>query len=193
MCFPRRHGMLRRVKESARPIDLTITDEELMASCRLEVFKASGPGGQHRNKVSSAVRLRHTPTGVTAEASESRSQHENRRKALGRLRMHIACQLRNSFDPHAPLPQVMVECIFTPKGAKAYGAKRLEVGRRDVRFWAVAAVLLDALDAAGGRLSDVAGWLNITTGNLSKLLKVDRHLLTAANSVRHRQGQKSIV
>ena len=184
--------MLGRVNDPAIPIDLTMTDEALTAQCQLEVFKASGPGGQHRNKVSSAVRLRHTPTGVTAEASESRSQHENRRKALGRLRMHIACQLRRPFAP-AALPPVVAECIFTPKGARADGPKRLEVGRRDVRFWAVAATLLDALEAAEGRLSDVAAWLNVTTGNLSKFIKIDRHLLTAANGVRHRHGQKSIV
>ncbi len=164
-----------------------------MAQCKLEVFKASGPGGQHRNKVSSAVRLRHTPTGVTAEASESRSQHDNRRKALKRLRMHLACQLRASFDRAAPLPPVVAECLFTPKGGQPNDPKRLDVGRRDVRFWAVAAVALDALDAAEGKLSDAASWIGTTTGNLSRLIKTDRHLLTAANVIRRRHGQKSIV
>lgn len=193
MRFPMARGMLGRVNDPGRPIDLTISDEELMAQCRLEVFKAPGPGGQHRNKVSSAVRLRHTPTGVTAEATESRSQHDNRRKALGRLRMHIACRLREGFDPASPLPPVVAECLFTPKGGPAGGPKRLDVGRRDVRFWAVAAVALDAVDAAEGRLSDAASGIGITTGNLSRLLKTDRHLLTAANSLRRRHGQKSIV
>ncbi|MHC4986117.1 MAG: peptide chain release factor family protein, partial [Planctomycetota bacterium] len=89
---------------------LTLDDEALLAQCRLETFRASGPGGQHRNKVSSGVRLHHEPTGVVAEATERRSQHENRRVALRRLRMHIACRVRGPVDP-GPLPAVVVECL----------------------------------------------------------------------------------
>ena len=51
---------------------------------------AGGPGGQHRNKTESAVRLTHPPTGVTVTATERRSQHENREVALERLRERIA-------------------------------------------------------------------------------------------------------
>ena len=52
-------------------------------------FRASGPGGQHRNKTSSAVRIKHLPTGVIAIAAESRSQHRNRLVALERLRSRL--------------------------------------------------------------------------------------------------------
>jgi len=61
-------------------------DDALLAECRLETFRAGGPGGQHQNTTDSGVRLTHLPTGISVTARESRSQHRNRKAALARLR-----------------------------------------------------------------------------------------------------------
>ena len=69
--------------------DLEVND----ADVRMEVFRASGAGGQHVNKTSSAVRLIHEPTGLIASSQEERSQLQNREKAMNRLRTMIAAKI----------------------------------------------------------------------------------------------------
>lgn len=66
-----------------------LSNEELLAECDLETYTAGGPGGQHRNKTESAVRLRHRPTGLLGAATERRSQLQNRDAALERLRAKL--------------------------------------------------------------------------------------------------------
>ncbi len=58
-----------------------IRDDEI----EVTFFRASGPGGQHRNTRETGVRIRHLPTGIVVTATERRSQAENRRVALERL------------------------------------------------------------------------------------------------------------
>ena len=67
-----------------------LPEAALLAECVEAFFIASGPGGQHRNKTESGVRLTHGPTGVTVSATERRSQSQNRGAALERLRERLA-------------------------------------------------------------------------------------------------------
>ena len=170
---------------------LLLEDAALLAQCVVDTYRASGPGGQHRNKVSSGVRLRHRPTGVSAQGEESRSQHDNKRMALRRLRMHLACQLRRPVACDAAPPAV-AECLIRGKGAAAGDRPRLKVGRRDRRFWPVAAAVLDVLEVRQGRLSEAAAVLGISTGNLASFLTDERHLLAAAQGIRQRHGLKPL-
>lgn len=69
-----------------------MTIERLRDQTDIEIYRAGGPGGQHRNKTQNAVRLLHRPTGLRASASERRSLHENLEVAFERLAQKIEAQ-----------------------------------------------------------------------------------------------------
>ncbi len=73
-----------------------LDDDALLAQCEVQAHRASGPGGQHRNKAETAVRIVHAPSGVTAEGKDERSRTQNLRIALARLREKLA---RRAYRP----------------------------------------------------------------------------------------------
>lgn len=74
------------------------TDDTLLADCDMEAFRGSGPGGQHRNKTETGVRLLHRPSGILVQASERRSRTQNIGVALDRLREQLT-ELRRPPPP----------------------------------------------------------------------------------------------
>jgi protein subunit release factor B len=75
-------------RQSAREA-LALDDARLLGECEVEFFTAGGPGGQHRNKTATGVRLTHRPTELSVTATERRSQARNRAVALERLRIGL--------------------------------------------------------------------------------------------------------
>jgi peptide chain release factor 2 len=74
--------------------DIEINDSDV----DMQVFRASGAGGQHINKTSSAVRLIHKPTGMVASSQEERSQLQNREKAMNRLKAMVAAKIEEEHE-----------------------------------------------------------------------------------------------
>jgi protein subunit release factor B len=77
------------------------TDEDLLRECEVETFRSGGPGGQHVNKVETAVRLRHAPSGVVVTCRGERSQHRNKADCLRRLREEVG---RLNYRPAERVP-----------------------------------------------------------------------------------------
>ncbi|XP_025700484.1 uncharacterized protein [Arachis hypogaea] len=163
---------------------LELTDDELMRQCEMGTFRTSGPGGQHRNKRDTAVRLKHLPTGIVAQASEDRSQHKNRASALKRLRARIALKLRKTVDLEAYSPPRELLQILPPKSSIRGSDCGPQIGPNNPKFLLGMQALLDLIFAVEGSVSDAAKYLGLSTGALSRLILSDDSLRMEVNELR---------
>jgi hypothetical protein len=138
-----------------------LTTVDLLAACNETRTRRSGPGGQHRNKVETAVVLIHRPTGITAEASERRSQAENRRAAVARLRLRLALAHRTLPDPAGPSP------LWRSRTATG----RIVVALDHDDYARLVAEALDRLQSDGWELPPAAAALGVSPSQLLRLFR----------------------
>ena len=158
---------------------LLASDDALIGQCEVDRYRASGPGGQHRNKTESAVRLRHKLTGVSAIGEDSRSQAENKLHAVRRLRAALALEVREPVQLDGWRPSARLAALVAG-GTAPLGKNTRQTGE----YWAGIAELLDVLVAGGLEIAATAQRLGMTTGALSKLLLHDEQVARTVNDLR---------
>lgn len=203
---------------SPTPHPATLEDSELLTACEIRFTRRGGPGGQHRNKVETAVILRHRPTGLSAEAHELRSQSENRRVALSRLRFELAVHFRSgssdrsidvstdnstysstdSSTKGSTVDLVDGSTVGQPKPVPRAVSPLWKSRRQGTRI-AVAddhrdlpsllAEALDVLDRCGHVPTTAAEHLGITASQLIRLLRRYPPALQSLNAQRHAIGK----
>lgn len=129
---------------------LRLDDDRLLRQCQVDYRRDSGPGGQKRNKIESAVRLTHRPTAIVANAAEDRSQHRNKAVALKRLRKLIAYNIRttDAWMPDADkLPDELMAIL-------PWHNKPQRIGRKNELRPLAEQLLLDVFDAHNGTVAE---------------------------------------
>jgi len=156
---------------AALPVD------RLLVDCSVEFTRRGGPGGQHRNKVETAVVVVHRPTGIRAEASERRSQATNRTIAVHRLRVKLALAVRSEAAAEP-----------SPLWLARRAGRRISVNVGHDDFPVLLAEALDALAAHRWVAPAAAASLGVTASQLGKLLKLEPEALHLANTERRSLG-----
>ena len=160
-------------------------DDELEKGVSVRRTRGSGPGGQHRNKVETAVVVTHLATGITASASERRSQHENRRVALQRLRWNLALNVRRPVaSPETTSP--------SPLWQSRLVGQRIVISRQHADLPKLVAEALDWLWAENLEFPATARRLGCSTSQLIRLLKHDPAALVAVNRARAQAGKPAV-
>lgn len=161
------------------PHPATVTSAELLKHCDVERTRRSGPGGQHRNKVETAIVLTHRPTGVQAEASERRSQPENLAMAAFRLRVRLAVEIREPVDrATAPSPLWSSRCV----------QQRIRINPEHEDFPSLLAEALDQLAAGDWDMATAAARLKCSATQLARFLQLEPPAFTLLNQQRQARG-----
>ena len=173
--------------DNPAPHPASLPEDVLLSQCEVRRLRRSGPGGQRRNKVETAVVLKHQPTGLTAEANERRSQAQNLTQATFRLRVQLAIHCRsprNAIDETPPAPSRLWL-------ARCRGG-RITVAEDHEDFPALLSEALDFLAWSEGDLKTAANQLECTPSQLVKLLKIEPRAFELVNVQRRERGQSGL-
>ena len=166
---------------------LALPPEDFLRQCERTPFQASGPGGQKRNRVYSAIRLTHTPTGLRAESASFREAARKLTDAVDKLRLALAIQGaqaegQESDDAGTP---VALERIKPPANFPAF---RVKINPDHKDFPATVLHALAAFHVTNADLKITAGYLSVSPSAFARYLKLDKQVLAAANRLRVAAG-----
>ena len=162
---------------SIHPASLSV--DELEKECSFRRTRRSGPGGQHRNKVESAVVITHEPSGIRAEANERRSQHENRKEAISRLRIRLALLVRSVIDPS--------ECP-SKRWKSRISSNKISVSSEHEDFAALLAEAMNIVQFKQFEVAKAAEILGISTSQLIRFIKTEPDAFSWVNSNRAKKN-----
>ena len=160
--------------------------DDLLADCNVRMLRRGGPGGQHRNKVETAVVIEHIASGIRAEANERRSQADNRRVALQRLRLLLAIQVRtpSACDSNGNLLLLPQSELWQSRAVKG----RIQVSAEHDDFPAILAEVLDVLWSLQHELNAAAAHFGVSSSQLVNLIRTSPAALSAVNHARAEIG-----
>lgn len=153
--------------------------DELLDQCTIRHGRRRGPGGQHRNKTESAVVIRHEPTGIEGQAAERRSQIDNQRNAVKRLRIQLALGVRSAAQAEAAPSELWRSRCRDGK---------ISCSAEHEDFATLLAEALDVVADRNGNLNSSAEQLGCTVSQLVKFLAKEPQALALVNDVRRRAG-----
>ena len=162
------------------------SEEELLAHCKLTFSRASGPGGQNRNKVETSVQVEFLPAGIVAHASERRSQNENRIVALQRLRCKLAVEFRHSqSDPSHSTTLSELWTRYCRNG-------RINIADTNSDWPTILAELIATLEKCDWNVTTAAASLTTSSSQLVKLLKKHPPAFARINVERKVRNQRPL-
>ena len=155
-----------------------------------EATRSTGPGGQHRNRVATAIRATHKATKISAMATERRSQLENKTEALFRLRRKLAINYRSPITNE----DLCSPALYQPSELwlKRLKGRKIKVSSTHIDFPAILAEVLDRLQVDNDEVKNTATAFRISTTQLIKFLAIDGHVLNALNERRKTKKLKPL-
>ena len=151
----------------------------LLSDCEIKKTRRGGPGGQHRNKVETAIVISHLPSGIIAQASEKRSQFENRKVAIERLRLNLAVGVRTLID---------VDQQPSRRWLSRVKNRKISVSSKHPDLPCLIAEALNVVKLAEFDVPNAAERLGVSTSQLVKLIKLALPAFEWLNAERNKLG-----